>query len=262
MDKSYNRETRKIIKTDVDVISLENACNKIDEWANNKETKYISITNTHDIVRSWLDFDYRKITQTSDMSIPDGFPVAWAMRLHGIKNQKRVAGPDLFENLIPRLARNNLRIFFYGSTSKVLNLIDERIKTNHPNLDVKFLSPPFRKLTLIEDLEIMKIINEFNPHVVFVGLGCPKQDQWIHQHKTKIETVFIGIGAAFDFFAKSKKRAPIFMQDNGMEWLFRLYKEPRRLFKRYCFTIILFFIGINIQIIKRYFKKIFEFYAR
>ena len=249
-----------VIKTKVDKISMEEALSKIIKWAINKETKYVSITNTDVVIRSWLNKRLREIINSSDLSTPDGAPISLILRLQGCKNQRRVTGPDLMENLIFEAHKKKLKLFFYGSTQNVLSLIDKRIKNLYPDSYVYFKSPPFRKLTEIEEEEVIANINSINPDIVFVGLGCPKQDIWIKDKKNKINSVFISVGAAFDFYANTVQRAPNFMRNNGLEWLHRLYKEPLRLYKRYLVILFLFWFGISAQLIsflgKHFFKSL------
>ena len=256
--KTNQRFTKEIIKTIVDQTSIEEATTKIIQWAMNKDTKYVSITNTDVVVRSWINKNFREIINSSDLSTPDGAPISFILRLQGCKDQRRVTGPDLLEKLIVEGSKKNLKLFFYGSTKKVLDLIKKRIKNSNLDVDVYFKSPPFRRLSEIEEEEIIKAINKIQPNIIFVGLGCPKQDIWINDKKNKINSVFISIGAAFDFYAKTLERAPMFMRNNGLEWLHRLHKEPLRLYKRYISIIFLFGTGISIQLISFLVKNIFK----
>ena len=250
------RTKRKILKTYVDNISMEETIEKILGWSLKQDTKYISVTDTNVLVKSWLDPKYREATNTSDLSPPDGAPLALILRLFGFKGQKRVTGPDLMEKIIPILIKNKLRILFYGSTNFVLEKISSRIKDFAPNADLYFESPPFRALTKNENSKILKSIKKFNPHVIFVGLGCPKQDFWIYENKKKINAVFIAIGAGFDFYSGNIKRAPKFFQNNGLEWFYRVYKNPKRLSKRYIINFFIFPIGLFIQLFQILFQKL------
>ena len=253
------RIKRKIIKTNVDVINMSQCQQTIMNWVIDKKSKYVSTADTHVIVRSWFNNKYRKIINSSDITTPDGAPIAWAMRFFGFKNQKRLTGPDLMENLIPLLEKEKCKILFFGSTNRVLSKISNRIEKDNPELEVYFQSPPFRNLTKEEEEDNLRIINNINPHLIFVGLGAPKQDIWIYRNKLKINSVFISVGAAFDFYAKTVPRAPVFMRENSLEWLFRVYKEPRRLFLRYFFSIPLFLIGFTMQLFDVVMRKIINF---
>ena len=250
------RIRKKIIKTYVDVISFDEVIMKIVNWAEKRESRYVSIMNSDVVVKSWLNISYREITNSSDLGTPDGAPLAFVLRLYGYLNQKRITGPDLMENLIPILITKNLKILFYGSTNKVLEKISSKIKKSYPNAEIYFKSPPFRKLNDSEEDEIDNFIKKINPHIIFVGLGCPKQDIWIYEKKKLINSVFIGNGAAFDFYAGTTKRAPSYMQNNGLEWLYRLYKDPKRLIIRYFICFIFFPIGLFISIFLSFIKDI------
>ena len=256
MSINFNRIRKKIIKTYVDVISLDDAANIIFKWAKKRESKYVCIMDTNVIVQSWLDKSYREICNSADLNTPDGAPLAFVLRLYGYRNQKRVSGPDLMEKLLTISAIKDLKILFYGSTNKVLEKISSKIKESFPNANIFCISPPFHKLNIQEEDEINNLIKEINPNIIFVGLGCPKQDIWIFEKKKVINSVFIGIGAAFDFYAETFKRAPIYMQNNGLEWLYRVYKEPKRLLIRYLRTIFLFPLGFFITIFFSGIKKI------
>ena len=256
MQINFTRVKKKIIKTYVDVISFNEAIDQILKWAEQRESKYVSTMNSHVIVKSWLDLNYRGILNSADLSTPDGAPLALALRLYGYKNQKRVTGPDLMEKLIPKILFRDLKIFFYGSKDEVLEKISLKIRKLFPNAKIHFKSPPFRKLTLEEEDVINNLIKEINPNIIFVGLGCPKQDIWIYKKRKVINSVFIGVGAAFDFYAETLKRAPIYMQNKGLEWMFRLYKEPKRLFIRYLSSNFLFVFGLFITFFFHIFKKI------
>ena len=249
------RFTRKILKTKVDAISLDEATTKIVNWAAKHKSKYISITNTHVVTKAWIDRKFREIINSSDLSTPDGAPLSFLLRLNGYKNQKRVTGPDLMEKLIIESSKHKLKLFFYASTREVLNLIKERIKESNLDSDIYYKSPPFRNLTNTEEDEIIEMLKKIKPNIIFVGLGCPKQDLWIQKNKKKINSVFISVGAAFEFYAKTLKRAPKFMRDNGLEWIYRLYKEPLRLYKRYLSIIFIFGIGLIVQYFLNLFKK-------
>ena len=254
------RIKKKIIKTNVDVISMSQCQETIMDWVVNKKSKYISTADTHVIVRSWINYEYRKIINSSDITTPDGAPIAWALRFFGFKDQKRLTGPDLMENLIPSLEKEKCKILFFGSTNIVLSKISNRIKKDNPDLKAYFQSPPFRNLTKEEEEDNLRKIKKINPHIIFVGLGAPKQDIWIYKNKLKINSVFISVGAAFDFYAKNVLRAPIFMRENSLEWLFRIYKEPRRLFLRYLFSIPLFLIGFTMQLFEVVMRKIWNLF--
>jgi N-acetylglucosaminyldiphosphoundecaprenol N-acetyl-beta-D-mannosaminyltransferase len=156
---------------------------------------------------------------------------------------------DLLPILIEESAKRKRSIYFYGSTVEVLDNIKKRINFDHPSLGIKMYSPPFRLLTEKEDQDVIKEINCFNPDFVFVALGCPKQEKWMAQHKGKINSCMIGLGGAFPVYAGLQNRAPKWMSNNSLEWLYRFFLEPKRLLRRYFVTNFLFIYYICIDFI-------------
>jgi N-acetylglucosaminyldiphosphoundecaprenol N-acetyl-beta-D-mannosaminyltransferase len=186
------------------------------------------------------------------MATPDGMPVAWAIRALGFGKQKRINGPDLTWKLLSHCAQRGQSVFFYGSTEQTLAKLDARIRAAFPALNVAgMLSPPYRPLTEAEDQQIVEHVNASGATLVFVGLGCPKQEVWMAQHRGKINAVMLGVGAAFDYHAGTLQRAPVWMQRFGFEWAYRLLKEPRRLWRRYLNTNSAFVFGITKQLLAR-----------
>jgi N-acetylglucosaminyldiphosphoundecaprenol N-acetyl-beta-D-mannosaminyltransferase len=158
------------------------------------------------------------------------------MRLKGVKKQPRVYGPTLMLHVLKAAASQCLPVGFYGSVPEVLKSLVNRMRLRFPSLQIVYTcSPPFRPMTAQEDAEIIRAVRTAGVRILFVGLGCPRQERWIDAHRGKIAAVMIGVGAAFDFHAGFKRQAPAWMQARGLEWLFRLLQEPRRLWKRYLF---------------------------
>ena len=190
------------------------------------------------------------------MCTPDGMPITWMLRHMGFPNQQRINGPDLMWNYCKMAEQLRQPIFMYGNTQPTLDRLVQKLHTSFPKLQiVGSYSPPFRTLTEKEDNNIINLINASGAKVVFVSLGCPKQELWMAQHRDKIQAVMVGVGAAFDYHAGTLKRAPLWMQQNGLEWLYRLYSEPRRLWKRYLVTNTIFMLGAIRQLIVYKFKK-------
>jgi N-acetylglucosaminyldiphosphoundecaprenol N-acetyl-beta-D-mannosaminyltransferase len=179
---------------------------------------------------------YKKIINAADLVTPDGMPLVWMMRLKGEKNQQRVYGPTLMLHVLEMAARDGIPVGFYGGRTEVLEVLEKKMQSRFTGLNVKYsYSPPFRELSTEEDAELTEQINRSGARILFVGLGCPKQEIWMAEHRGKINAVMIGVGAAFDFHAGFKPQAPVWMQKIGLEWLFRLLTEPRRLWKRYLY---------------------------
>jgi len=192
-------------------------------------------------VEAYLDHSFSKIINNADIITPDGKPLTWGMRiLYGIR-QDRVAGSDILPELLLECEKQNLSVFFYGGSQSLLNETSKFLKNKYPGLRVAgFYSPPFRELTEVENSEIIKKINDAAPNIVVVVLGCPKQEKWADYMKGKINSLMIGFGGALPLLVGTQKRAPRWMQHSGLEWLYRLSIEPRRLFKRYAVTNTLF----------------------
>jgi N-acetylglucosaminyldiphosphoundecaprenol N-acetyl-beta-D-mannosaminyltransferase len=179
---------------------------------------------------------FRAIVNSADLTVPDGMPLVWILKLKGQWHQPRVYGPTLALHVLETAAREKLPVGFYGSTPEVLDALIKRMQTRYGNLNVVFsCSPPYRELSLREDTTIIEQINQSGTRILFIGLGCPKQETWMAEHRGSVKAVMIGVGAAFDFHAGIKPQAPTWMQALGLEWLFRLFTEPSRLWKRYLY---------------------------
>jgi N-acetylglucosaminyldiphosphoundecaprenol N-acetyl-beta-D-mannosaminyltransferase len=180
--------------------------------------------------------DFQNVLNHADLTVPDGMPLVWMLRIKGYSQQPRVYGPTLMLHIIEGAASQNLSVGFYGSQPEVLEALVKQIKARYERLQVAFsFSPPFRELSPDEDKAIVEQINRSGVKILFVGLGCPKQEVWMAQHQGCVNSVMIGVGAAFDFHAGLKPQAPGWMQRLGLEWLFRFFTEPRRLWKRYLY---------------------------
>jgi N-acetylglucosaminyldiphosphoundecaprenol N-acetyl-beta-D-mannosaminyltransferase len=166
--------------------------------------------------------------------VPDGMPLVWMQKLQGAKDATRVRGNDLTINVCRYAAENGLKVGFYGGRQEVLDEIRQRAGRDFPGLQIAYIhAPPFRELTAEEDAQIVADINSAGLDILFVGLGCPKQENWMAAHRDRIDAVMMGVGAAFDFYAGNLKESPRWLSNIGLEWLFRLVMEPRRLWRRY-----------------------------
>ena len=171
------------------------------------------------------------------MAIPDGGPLSSVGRKRGFSNMKRTTGPDYMKEILKISAEEGFRHYFYGSTERTLNKLSKILEKRYPNVQVVGMySPPFRPLTKEEDEEVIRMINESQADFVWIGLGAPKQERWMADHKGKVKGLMVGVGAAFDYEAGNIERAPMWMQKANLEWLYRLLQEPKRLFKRYFYT--------------------------
>lgn len=225
-----------ILGTLVDSTSYQQCTTKVFGWALNAESRYICIANVHVLMEAYDSTAYQMVINHADLTTPDGMPLVWMLRMKGVKNQTRVYGPLLMLHVLERAGKEQIPVGFYGSDETTLKKLVSNMRERFPSLLVNYsFSPPFQKLDIREDIEIIKAINESKIRILFVGLGCPKQELWMAEHKKKISAVMLGVGAAFDFHAGNKPQAPNWMQAIGMEWFFRLLHEPRRLGKRYLY---------------------------
>ncbi|MEI8168699.1 MAG: WecB/TagA/CpsF family glycosyltransferase [Rhodoferax sp.] len=234
----------------IDTLSWDETTAKIVSWGSAHESRYVCACNVHSVVTTTTDPEFKAAVNFSDMSLPDGAPIAWACRRLGFPTQERINGPDLMWRYLREAERLGQSVYFYGSTEYILNKLRSSLKVSFPDLVVVGMrSPKFGVLSLSEDEADICSINDSGANVLFVGLGCPKQEKWMAAHRGRVQAVMIGVGAAFDFHSGSIHRAPRWMQQNGLEWIHRLYSEPRRLFKRYLSTNTKFMIGISRQLI-------------
>lgn len=247
-----------ILNSYIDSIAWTDALHRLTSWGAERRSSYITICNVHVVASAYLESDYGEIINNSDMATPDGAPIAWFIRRSGRLGQQRINGPDLFWKYCELSDNANFNagqlpsIYLYGGREETLNILTSILSKNFPRLKVAgAFSPPFRPLTLEEDQKVIDDINSSGAGVVWVSLGCPKQERWMAEHKGKINAVMVGVGAAFDYHAGTLKRAPFWMQNNGLEWAYRLIKEPRRLWKRYLVTNTVFLaVGLT-QLLRR-----------
>lgn len=200
-------------------------------------SSYVCVANVHMVVEAHRDPAFAAVVNGADLITPDGMPLTWGLRLlHGIR-QDRVAGMDLLPDLLREAERQAVAVYFYGGTEAMLARTAAHIKDHYPNLRVAGMhSPPFRVLTPDEEQAVVSTINASGARFVFVALGCPKQEKWMAAMKGRVQACMIGIGGALPVVAGMQKRAPALMQKAGVEWIYRLAQEPRRLFKRYAVT--------------------------
>lgn len=199
--------------------------------------EYICVSNVHTTVMSYDDKEYCAVQNGGIMAIPDGGPLSSVGRKRGFPDMQRTTGPDYMKEILKISAAEGYRHYFYGSTEKTLNKLSKILEKRYPNVQVAGMySPPFRPLTKEEDEDVIRRINESHADFVWIGLGAPKQECWMSDHKGKIKGLMVGVGAAFDYEAGNINRAPMWMQKANLEWLYRLLQEPKRLFKRYFYT--------------------------
>jgi N-acetylglucosaminyldiphosphoundecaprenol N-acetyl-beta-D-mannosaminyltransferase len=238
-------ERVEVLGVNVSVINMQDAIAAVEAWIASRSRTYVCITGAHGVIESQTDAELRGIHNRAGLVTPDGMPLVWVSRLLGHRRTSRVYGPDLMRALTAVSATKGYRQFYYGGNDGVAALLAATMARQHPGLVVCGThTPPFRKLTAEEDAAVVETINTAKPDIVWVGLSTPKQEYWMASHMGRIDApVMIGVGAAFDFLTGLKRQAPPWMQRSGLEWLFRLVSEPRRLWRRYA-SIVPRFIAL------------------
>ncbi len=223
-----------ILKTNINVTNMSDTIKYIDGHLDDLRGKYICVSNVHTTVMSYENEEYRKIQNGAAMALPDGAPLSSYSRRKGYKQAQRVTGPDLMLELFAISKEKGYRHYFYGATEETLQSMKEVLERDYPGIQIAGMyAPPFRALTPQEDAQIVAKINESRPDFIWIGLGAPKQEEWMYQHMGQLQGVLIGVGAGFDYLAGYIKRAPRWMQRMSLEWLYRLLQDPKRLWRRY-----------------------------
>jgi N-acetylglucosaminyldiphosphoundecaprenol N-acetyl-beta-D-mannosaminyltransferase len=234
MNFESNDQSINIIGTYVHRTTYAHAAALICKWGEGRLSKYVCAASVNNIMEAYDSPIFQRVMNEADLVTPDGMPLVWALKLLGHKCATRVYGPDLTLIILEKAALEGLQVGFYGGMSQVLDRLVEVVTRRFPRLQVVYVfSPPFRPATSEEDEQIVEEISRSNTRILFIGLNTPKQDYWMAAHKGRVQTVMVGVGAAFDFLAGSKPQAPRWMMRIGTEWIFRLVTEPRRLWKRY-----------------------------
>jgi N-acetylglucosaminyldiphosphoundecaprenol N-acetyl-beta-D-mannosaminyltransferase len=224
-----------ILGVGVTPLDLPQAVVTLGEWREEGRREYVCCVSVHGLVTAQRDPEIRNAINRSGLATEDGMPLVWWCRRAGFPHAGRVCGSDLLDAMCALAVRRGHRHYFYGGSPKVVQQMVSRLTERHPGLVIAgYRSPPFRSLSEEEDAADVAAINEARPDFVWIGLGMPKQEKWMAAHVGRIDAAaLIGVGAAFDFHAGTKPRAPQWMQRFGLEWLFRLVSEPRRLAGRY-----------------------------
>jgi N-acetylglucosaminyldiphosphoundecaprenol N-acetyl-beta-D-mannosaminyltransferase len=229
----------------VDATSYTDACDRIEQWAESSKSCYVVAANVHVIMTAHWQPDYRPVLTQAALVTPDGMPLVWGLKGLGLTTAQRVYGPDLMLAWCQRAAETDIPIYLYGGSPPVLDRLQQNLRAQFPNLTIAGChAPPFRPLTPDEEAADRTRIQQSGAKVVFVGLGCPKQEFWMARQQGHLAAVMIGVGAAFDFHSGTVAQSPRWMMAMGLEWLYRFWQEPRRLWRRYCInnpTFVLLF---------------------
>ncbi len=250
-----SREVYRVLGVRVDALQIPGVVAQMEHWIEERTgSHYIAVTGMHGVAEAHDDPAFKAILNAADLVVPDGMPLVWIGRRQGHALRRRVYGPELMLAFCQASAPRGYRHFFYGGAPGVPEQLADVFRQRFLGLHVVgTYSPPFRPLGPGEDAEITRLIREAAPDVVWVGLSTPKQEQWMHEHRERLSVpVLIGVGAAFDFHTGRVRQAPAWMREHGLEWLFRLIQEPRRLWRRYiihgakfCYWVALELLGLK-----------------
>jgi N-acetylglucosaminyldiphosphoundecaprenol N-acetyl-beta-D-mannosaminyltransferase len=225
---------REILGVVLSGTSYLNTASRCIEWAKRGESRAIFFANVHVVMEAFDDRAFRAELNRADIVNPDGMPLVWTLRAMGEKHATRVYGPDATQVILAAAEQSCVPVGFYGGSEATLTALVVHVMSTYPNLQIVFkMSPPFRLLDSAEDEVIVQRICESGAKLLFVGLGCPKQEHWVMDHRGRVPAVMLAVGAAFDFLARTKPQAPRWAMRAGLEWVFRLASEPRRLAIRY-----------------------------
>jgi N-acetylglucosaminyldiphosphoundecaprenol N-acetyl-beta-D-mannosaminyltransferase len=220
----------------VDATNYAHAAQQVLRWARQDESRYVCVATVNNVIEAYDDPGYGAVMEAADLVTPDGMPLVWGLRLLGAAAATRVYGPDLTPAVCQLAAELGVPVGFYGGTEDVLDQLIDRLGQRYPGLRTVYrASPPFRPLTPAEERRTVEDLGRSGARILFVGLGTPKQERWMAEHKGQVHAVMLGVGAAFDFLAGRKAQAPGLLQRLGLEWLYRLVHEPRRLWRRYLY---------------------------
>lgn len=245
----HTLERVNVLGVGVSAITMADALRFVDETISKRMPTYACVSGVHGVMLCQADDALRQIHNRAGMVTPDGMPLVWFGRLSGHRNMRRVCGPDLMLAVCKRSLSADYRHFFLGGAPGTAERLAARLQERFPGLEVVgTFCPPFREMTVQEDAELVEMVEAARPDVLWVGISTPKQERFMANHLGRLSApLMIGVGAAFDFHAGLKRRAPRWMQESGLEWLFRLASEPRRLWKRYLRNVPLFIVHIALQ---------------
>jgi N-acetylglucosaminyldiphosphoundecaprenol N-acetyl-beta-D-mannosaminyltransferase len=237
----------------VSAVTREEACDAVIEAAHRRLPAVVSAFAVHALIESSTSRDLANKTNRFAIVLPDGQPIRWALNwLYGARLKNTVQGYELMQSLCERAAAEGLSIYLYGSSNETLAALAANLLEAYPGLEIAGVeSPPFRPLTPEEDAAMVERVNASGAEIMFLGLGCPKQDHFAGEHAEKIQAVQFCVGAAFDFLAGTKPPAPMWMQRRGLAWVFRMYQEPKRLWKRYLVTNTIFLRKLASQFLRQ-----------
>ena len=253
--------TKKVLDIPVACLSFEEQIMLILRWAKMRASKIICLANVHMLMEAYWNPAFAQVLHKADLVTPDGKPLVWMLHMMGALHQNQVAGMDIFLNLCDLAEQTGIKVYFLGSTKDILEKIKQKLNREYPILQVVGMNTiPFISIEEIvnnnQNQDLIAEINQSGAGIVFVCLGCPKQEIWMSQYQGSIQAVMIGVGAVFSMYAGINPRAPYWIQQVGLEWLYRLLQEPRRLWRRYGATIPPFLYLAAKQLVRSYKEKL------
>lgn len=231
-----NQNHIRVLGTPVSLVNMDSAIETIVGWVDNRESRYVCAADVHSVMCALECGEHLAVMQHADMVLPDGTPLYWLSRLGGVKGTSRVCGPDLMAQLCAYSAKRGWRHFLLGGADGVVQQLADILPKLYPGIEVCGIHAPSfgQRISKEEDARVLSHLEEAKPNLVWVGLGCPNQERWMHDHVNRLTgAVMIGVGAAFDYHSGRLRRAPLWMRNSGLEWLHRLLSEPSRLWRRY-----------------------------
>jgi len=248
-----------IFNSSISIGTYEDFIDEIFSFVHSKIPSYVCFANVHMVMEAYKDPAFRRVIDEANLVAPDGKPLSVFLKLsEGIK-QDRICGMDLLPDLLRKAEDSGKSVYFYGTTDDLLKAIEQKARKEFPALRISgYYSPPFRNLSPEEKSHIVQRINDAAPDLVFVSLGCPKQEKWMAEHRDKISACLLGLGQAFKVYAGQEKRLPPWMRNLSLEWVYRLYLEPGRLWKRYVFTNSYFLVLAFQALVHQFFRNLFS----
>jgi N-acetylglucosaminyldiphosphoundecaprenol N-acetyl-beta-D-mannosaminyltransferase len=241
----------------INAVQIPDVVGCFEAWIRERrQSRFVAVCNVHMVMEAYRDRQFMEMINSSGLTVPDGKPLTWLGRHHGFNLKRRVYGPELFQDFFLITRARGYRHFFYGGHPEVTANMVARLRQRFPEVEIAgHYSPPFRTLTEEEDRAVVERINQSRPDIVWVGLGCPKQEHWMYEHRESLRApVMVGVGQAFNIVAGNLRQAPPWMREHGLEWLFRLLLEPRRLWRRYLVynTIFVFYVALELLDIRQW----------
>jgi N-acetylglucosaminyldiphosphoundecaprenol N-acetyl-beta-D-mannosaminyltransferase len=245
-----------VLQSAVSIGSYHEFITEIFFLVEHKIPSYVCFANVHMVMEAYNDYAFQKIINSANILAPDGRPISLFINYFDKINQPRICGMDLFPDLLKHAEAAGKSVYFLGNTKQILDTIIHKAKIEFPALRIRgSYSPPFRSLLENENTAMLDSIKKLAPDLVFVSLGCPKQEKWMAENRDKLGTCLIGVGQAFNTYAGAEKRLPRWMRNLSLEWMYRLYSEPKRLWKRYLVTNSYFILLTLNQLAKHVSQK-------